>query len=320
MFSVIRKLNQDKDRCVLLGRNAFNFLLMKMGREGHSISTFDFDVLCPNLKIAEECKSLLEENGFAADGATFRGKKGELDILLADSDYPQCVIGNYYNIPSLRSLWDARKRMDGILAPPQELLLLNKLLYSRENNGKDAETITQYLRFCPEQFTPLLRTIETHPVREEREKLLYALYESVAANPNQREAVEKRIIMDINTKECAEIVEPTANEANVKASSSNSYKAAILCAQAVNPGMGIDSPQDGIEYAGKIIAVEGDLPDKWAVQAIADDRVVIHSVSDTTQENTLLSDKELVIVSQNGVIDSINEAEKLDLDIEEYER
>jgi len=221
MLNVIRMINQDKDRCILIGRNAFNFLLAQHGEKGQLFPTNDYDLACPDIESLKECESLLEQIGFVADGSIFQGPPGELDILLVDSDYPQGVVDHYYNIPSLRSLWDARQRKDGILTPPKEVLFLNKLLYMRDDEGKDAATITLYLKFYPEQFTPLLEAIETHPDWKERGKMLYSLYESVVINPKQRETLEKCIVRDINTNkktEYGEIVWPFDDEANINAS------------------------------------------------------------------------------------------------------
>ena len=180
MLDILRKLNHDKDRCLLIGRNALNFRLAEFLEHGVMLATADYDVVCPDLETARECRSILEAEGFYQDKATFRSSFGELDILIADPEFPQSVLGDYYNIPSLRPLWDIRERKDGILSPDPDKLILNKLLYSRENEGKDSETIAIYLGLRPEKFETLLKTIVEHPTPDEREKMLFSLYASVA--------------------------------------------------------------------------------------------------------------------------------------------
>jgi hypothetical protein len=169
MLDVLKKLNQDKERCVLIGRNALNLHLAGGSFPSKRIfSTMDYDVLCPNLKIVLECQEILVALGFTKSGGTFRGKLGELDILIADTEHPEGITGEYYNIPSLRPLWDARKRLEnGILSPGDERLILDKLLNARENEGKDTETIAVYFALKPEKFEPILKMIDEHNVPQE---------------------------------------------------------------------------------------------------------------------------------------------------------
>lgn len=197
MLDVIRLLNEDKDRCVLIGRNALNYQIVQPNSERILFQTMDFDLICPDHNIAEECREILENHNFVKDGGTFRGKNGELDILLADPSQPQCVIGGYYNIPSLYPLWEARERKDGILSPPHEAIIMNKLLNIRDNLGKDIESVAVYFNYFPEKIESFLEKIDKNPQQEDREAMLYSLYEAVAENPAQKEAVEKVILGDI---------------------------------------------------------------------------------------------------------------------------
>lgn len=198
MLDVICFLNADKDRCILIGRNALNYQLAQPGKNEVIFSTMDFDIVCPTFEAAEECREILESHGFVKAGATFvHERKGELDILLADISQPENVICGYYNIPSLHSLWEVRERKEGILAPPDEALIMNKLLNIRENEGKDIESVAIYFSLFPGKFAPILEKIENNIDPKERETMLFALYEAVAGNPLQKEAVEKIIVEDI---------------------------------------------------------------------------------------------------------------------------
>lgn len=198
MLDVIWFLNADKDRCILIGRNALNYHLAQPGKGEAIFSTMDFDIVCPSFEVAEECREILESHGFMKEGgAFFHESKGELDIVLADISQPEDVICGYYNIPSLNTLWEVRERKDGILAPPSEALIMNKLLYIRENEGKDIESVAIYFGLFPDKLVPFIKEIENHPIQEERDKMLYALYEAVAGNPVQKEAVEKVIMAEI---------------------------------------------------------------------------------------------------------------------------
>lgn len=197
MLDVIRLLNEDKDRCILIDRNALNYQIVRPGSESIVFHTMDFDLVCPDHDIAEECREILENHSFMKDGATFIGGNGELDLLLADPSQPQCVIGGYYNIPSLYPLWEARERKDGILSPPHEAIIMNKLLNIRDNLGKDIESVAIYFNYFPEKLELFLEKIDKNPKQEDREAMLYSLYEAVTENPVQKEAVEKVIIGDI---------------------------------------------------------------------------------------------------------------------------
>jgi hypothetical protein len=166
--------------------------------DGVMFATADYDVVCPDLETANECRNILKEEGFYQDKATFRSSLGELDILIADPEYPQSVMGEYYNVPSLRPIWNTRERKDGIISPDPDKLILNKLLYARENDGKDCETIAIYFGLRPEKFDTLLKTINEHPVSDERDKMLFSLYMSVACvSEEQKVKVEAIILSDL---------------------------------------------------------------------------------------------------------------------------
>jgi hypothetical protein len=130
MINILKKLNKDKDRCALIGRNALNMSFSNKSEVINPFFTTDYDIVCPDLKTARECAEILRQSGFVNEGATFvENKRGELDILIADTEYPQGVIAGYYNVPSLRPLWDSRIRENGILVPDNETLIMNKLLF-----------------------------------------------------------------------------------------------------------------------------------------------------------------------------------------------
>ena len=197
MLDILRKLNHDKDRCMLIGRNALNFRLAEFLEYGLMFATADYDIVCPDLKTASECCNILKEEGFTQDNATFKSSLGELDILIADPEFPQSITGEYYNVPSLRPLWNARERDDGVLSPDPDKLILNKLLYSRDNEGKDNETIAIYLGLRPERFDTLLKTIDEHPEPDERDRMLFSLYISVAGvNEEQKAKLETLLLSD----------------------------------------------------------------------------------------------------------------------------
>ena len=198
MINILRKLNQDKDRCLLIGRNALNFCLEECKEHGALFTTMDYDIVCPDLETAQECQIILKKEGFTQDSATFRSSFGELDVLIADPDFSQGILGEYYNVPSLRSLWDTREHNDGIISPNPDKLILNKLLYTRENEGKDNETIAIYLKLRPEKFDILLKTIDEHPIQEERDKMLFSLYISVTnVNEEQKLKVQAILLSDL---------------------------------------------------------------------------------------------------------------------------
>lgn len=190
MLDIIRTLNEDKDRALLIGRNAFNFLLSD-DREKNAFQTFDFDVVCPDLATANECKKILRSLGFEKKNGTFVGSKGELDIILSDPEHPaEIVVSGFYNLPSLRPLWESRKKHDGVLLPDIDAIIWNKLLYSRENEGKDTETVSIYFELHPERFEPFLRKVDSHPNTEEKETILFALYASTEERPEQKSLIE----------------------------------------------------------------------------------------------------------------------------------
>ena len=200
MLDILRRLNHDKDRCLLIGRNALNFCLAEFGKHGVMFTTADYDIVCPDLETAMECRDILEKEGFYQDKTTFRSSFGELDILIADPEFPQSVLGEYYNVPSLRPLWNTREHKRGILSPDPDKLILNKLLYSRGNEGKDSETIAIYLSLRPEKFNTLLKTINEHPAPDEREKMLLSLYSSVAdVNEEQKIKIEAILLSDLES-------------------------------------------------------------------------------------------------------------------------
>ena len=196
MIDILKKLNEGKDRCVLIGRNALN---MTEPHKGEAMfHTLDYDVVCPDLQTARECQVILEKEGFLKESATFKGSNGEeLDVLLADPQYPQSVVGEYYNIPSLRPLWDERENNNGVLVPDTEKLIMHKLLYARENEGKDSQTIGIYFQLNPEKFDAFLEKIDKHSVLEERDRMLFALYEGVADDKGQRDKIERFIASEI---------------------------------------------------------------------------------------------------------------------------
>jgi hypothetical protein len=183
---------------MLIGRNALNFSLTEFLEFGMSFATADYDIVCPDLETAKECGNILIEEGFIQDNATFISSFGELDILIADTEFPQSVLQQFYNVPSLRSLWDARMHKDGILFPDPDKLILNKLLFSRDNDGKDNETVAIYLGLRPEKFDALLKVIDEHLATDERDKMLFSLYTSVSEiNEEQKIKVEAILLQDI---------------------------------------------------------------------------------------------------------------------------
>jgi hypothetical protein len=198
MIDILKKLNEDKDRCALIGRNALNMSFSHKSEAVNPFYTTDYDIVCPDLKIAKECSEILRQSGFTNDGATFsESKSGELDILIADTEYPQGVVGDYYNVPSLRPLWDARVRENGILVPDNATLIMNKLLYARENDGKDLKTVTLYFTLEPDRLEPFIEKIKKHDALEERETMLYSLYASMADKEDARKKIEEVILSEI---------------------------------------------------------------------------------------------------------------------------
>jgi hypothetical protein len=161
--------------------------------------TSDFDVVCPDIATADECAEILKQFGFEHAGATFRQKNGkELDILVADPELPEGAATRYYNAPSLRSLWEARERVGGILLTNDETLIMNKLLFARENGGKDLETVAIFFRLEPGKLDPVIRKIAAHNVPEERETMLYALYMSMVGDSDAKAKIEKILLDDMS--------------------------------------------------------------------------------------------------------------------------
>ncbi|MDR1510972.1 MAG: hypothetical protein LBS53_15210 [Synergistaceae bacterium] len=198
MIDILKKLNEDKDRCVLIGRNALNMSFSSKSEVVNPFYTTDYDIVCPDLKTAAECAEILRQSGFVNDGATFtESKNGELDVLLADTEYPQGVIAEYYNVPSLRPLWDSRVRKNDILVSDNDTLIMNKLLYARENDGKDLKTIAVYFTLEPDRLEPFIEKIRKHEEPDERETMLYSLYAGMAGKEDVRKKLEKIILSDI---------------------------------------------------------------------------------------------------------------------------
>jgi rubrerythrin len=214
MIDILKKLNKDKDRCALIGRNALN---MSFSHKPESINPFyttDYDIVCPDLKMAQECSEILRQSGFVNDGATFaESKRGELDILIADPEYPRGVIAEYYNVPSLRPLWDSRVRENGIPVSDNETLIMNKLLYARENDGKDLKTVAIYFTLEPDRLEPFIERIKNHDERDERETMLYSLYASMADKEDVKKKIEEIILSEIeNPEESVELNKDMKNE------------------------------------------------------------------------------------------------------------
>jgi hypothetical protein len=207
MIDILKKLNKDKDRCALIGRNALNMSFSHQSEGINPFYTTDYDIICPDLKTAKECSEILRQSGFVNDGATFNeSQRGDLDILIADPEYPQGVIAEYYNIPSLRPLWDSRVRENGILVPDNETLIMNKLLYARENDDKDLKTVTIYFTLQPSKLDPFIEKLKKHDARDERETMLYSLYASMADNKDIKKKIEKIILSEIeNPSESVEL-------------------------------------------------------------------------------------------------------------------
>ena len=199
MLEILKKLNKDDERGVLIGRNALNFHHDASMKGKGLFKTDDFDLVCPSVKAANECRAILEATGFTKAQTTFaHDELGNVDIVLADPHFPSdTVVEEYFNLPCLRPLWDARENRDGVLIPGLDDLLQNKLLYLRENEGKDAESVGLYFELNQDRLDPMLQRIKRHENSEEREKMLYALYESVAENEPLKRKVEQAILADL---------------------------------------------------------------------------------------------------------------------------
>lgn len=195
MIEVLLKLNEDKDRCVMIGRNALNFLCKKNGYAA-SFHTNDYDILCPDIEMANECARILELNGFKRELATFTGKYGEIDVVIASKDIPEGELQGYYNIPSLNTMWEKRNNVDGVLIPSLEDIIINKLEYARENEGKDAETIELFFQIYPDKISSVLNRIKDYK-EESKDSMLISLYESVSSIPELKKRVERELINNI---------------------------------------------------------------------------------------------------------------------------
>jgi hypothetical protein len=197
ILSVLRELNEDRDRCALIGRNGLNHSLSAGGGAANPFSTVDYDIVCPDAGTAEECAEKLEQSGFTRVGATFSKDGMELDMLVADPGLPESVTGGYYNVPSLRGLWDARERIDGIPVPGADAVIFNKLLYARENEGRDLDTVKIYFSMNPDKLEHFLDKIQGHENPEERETMLYSLYAGMADREGPKKTIESFMMTEI---------------------------------------------------------------------------------------------------------------------------
>ncbi|MDR1083705.1 MAG: hypothetical protein LBP22_02330 [Deltaproteobacteria bacterium] len=207
MLDVLRKLNKGKDRSVLIGRNALNFHYNVLSmKQKNILRTQDFDLLCPDVDTANECRDILESVGFEKRlGTFFHPKTGEIDIVLADQEFPtESVVGGYFNLHGLRELWDARENNNGVIVPNIDCLIMNKLLFMRENEGKDAETIGIYFSFNPERLDSVIDKIVSHGNTDRRDKMLYSLYEGVSHSGVFKQKVELVILNDIERQKFKE--------------------------------------------------------------------------------------------------------------------
>lgn len=199
IVDILKVLNKDKDRCILIGRNALNFLNIHDGK-GAAYHTADYDLACVSIEAAEECGEILRCHGFTKHNTTYcNSNGGEIDIVLAMSDVPEGVVrGEYYNIPSLYSLWEARENIDGVLVPSSAEIIYNKLMHVRENEGKDIETVQIYLKMSKGLFEALLSRIlnDTKTSKEDKENMLYSLYFAVSGikNDDIKQKVEHQLI------------------------------------------------------------------------------------------------------------------------------
>jgi hypothetical protein len=196
MFKILQMLNLDKDRCVLIGRAAFNQLLSL--KPPAYLMTNDLDVICPDLSIANECSVLLLENGFKKNNAVFSHPNHcELDVLISDPSCPENVIGGFFNLPSLKTLWDSRKRHNGYLVPSIDALVADKLLHARENQGKDLESISVCFKSRPLYLDYFIRNVLPQQIPEDRETMLYSLYASLSDDEKAKNLIEYTIIGDL---------------------------------------------------------------------------------------------------------------------------
>ena len=192
VVKAIRRLNEDIDRCVMIGRNALNLQLKQT-----MFTTVDYDIMCHDLKSAMECQHILEDMGFRKHGATFIGvNMQELDVIIGDPNVPAGPLGEFYNSPELHVLWERRETKEGIRVPSTFDLILNRLLTARENAGRDIEVVSIYFKLRPDEFSKFLEAIEVYP-EYQREKMLFSLYQAVAENPEQRQQIETAIMSNI---------------------------------------------------------------------------------------------------------------------------
>lgn len=201
VLEAIERLNEDIDRCILIGRNALN-LRLYLGL----FATGDCDIMCPDLDSAVEYARILESLGFRRDGATFVSKNGaELDLIIGSSKDPPGPLSSFYNAPELSPLWQKRERVHHINVPPIFDLILDRLLTARDNEGRDVEVVNIYLKLNPEAFPDLLNAVMEQP-DERRDKMLFSLYQATADMPEQKRTVEETFVKNLNT------IEPTPEE------------------------------------------------------------------------------------------------------------
>jgi len=212
VLDAIKRLNEDIDRCILIGRNALNFRLYP-----GLFATGDCDIMCPDLDSAVECARILESLGFRRDGATFISKNGaELDLIIGSAKNPPGPLSNFYNAPELSPLWQKRERIRQINVPPIFDLILNRLLTARDNEGRDVEVVNIYLKLTPKAFPNLLNAVMGQP-DEQRDKMLFSLYQATADMPEQKRTVEETFMKNLNTIEpTPEEIEPDEPEYDIK--------------------------------------------------------------------------------------------------------
>jgi predicted ABC-type ATPase len=100
-----------------------------------------------------------------------------------------------------------------------------------------------------------------------------------------------------------------------------SKKIAIITTEMkMGDGVNIYDAGDG-RYTGKLVALTGEVPDKWAVLEVGDEQAVMFSVRDKDQAATLMSDETLAVLSSDGVIDEVHETWDSEQELDgEYER
>ena len=202
VIEAIRLLNEDAERCALIGRAALNYLLSdKYQGENETLifQTLDHDIMCRDFTMAEECRDILQSLGYSKQGATCISPQGdEIDIILADPHSPEGVIGGYCNLPILANLWDDVQFFNGIPVPDADSMIIQRLLTSRDND-RDIEAVQIYLELDPDAFNRILQSIATKP-DEDQERCLFALYASVIENPDWRDQCEAVMLSNIENK------------------------------------------------------------------------------------------------------------------------